>query len=339
MEEEPKRIKPLGIASNSIRAGTYDGFFGYPTYAFYHEDNPGVKCAWIEDKHQIFYTEPGLDKSRDAGWRVLRQGPELKTMKYYPDITAIITDYLNYRLHFLEHSGVEGELMTDDKKTELDIGNLEEKFPSNALGKKKETKGSGNKQLASVVTGEAGVRKKGAKKFINKTAIKSNARKVLDFVTRDVIFPTIRDAISEIVKGGIDIMLYPEGSPRGRTGVKQHDRNHVRYDKMSRSAPRQSRYGYANESTDRWSRSANQFDDIGYQRRLDANNVLDSLMEVARVTNYASVADMKDLSGSPSSYVDNGFGWDEQMLARVAVVLDRGEYILTLPEPIPIPED
>ena len=65
--------------------------------------------------------------------------------------------------------------------------------------------------------------------------------------------------------------------------------------------------------------------------RSEAEQILDAL--VGRTINYGmtSVADLYDLSGVPSVFTDNDWGWDDVHGARIERV--REGYLIVMPEP------
>lgn len=68
--------------------------------------------------------------------------------------------------------------------------------------------------------------------------------------------------------------------------------------------------------------------------RDEAQLVLDTLIDIIDTYEFASVADLYDLAGLPTTYVDNKWGWGSLQYAEVRQV--REGYLLDLPNVEPI---
>lgn len=76
------------------------------------------------------------------------------------------------------------------------------------------------------------------------------------------------------------------------------------------------------------------FHDVYFTTRNDAEKALDTLREVIVHYGFATVMDLYDLVGDPSSYNDSKHGWTD--LKNVRIMRIGGDYVLALPEAVEI---
>lgn len=136
----------------------------------------------------------------------------------------------------------------------------------------------------------------------------------------DVILPNVRDAFFDIVKE----TLYRDGGPKKDRRPSERN-SYDRYYKeknASRSGTHKSKSRYS-------------YDDVVFDDRADAEEVLDGMIDYLKTYDFVSVADMYELSGIESDYTDNKFGWDDLRTAKIIRERD-GDYYIRLPRPVPI---
>ena len=158
--------------------------------------------------------------------------------------------------------------------------------------------------------------------------ISEDASKVKSYILMDVLVPTIKKAISDIVKNGVDMILYGEvGKSNKRTYASTVSYRDY-YDNGSRSVSRfddppraRTRAGYS-------------FDDVILETRGEAEEVLSSMDELIETYGSVSVADMYDLVGISCEYTDNKYGWKNIRTAEPVRVRDG--YMLKLPRALPL---
>lgn len=202
-----------------------------------------------------------------------------------------------------------------------------------ALDKQNIKKDSSDKpdKMDKVIAGKASVKKAGVGKKMEDALLADDAKNVKSYLIWDVLIPAIKDTLSDLVKKGIDALLFGEERRSSNGSVKRNgNSSYVSYASYyDRSSPniKSDRYRRDRRSRNR-SRS---FDDIIYERRSDAEEVLENLVELTVMYGMASVADLLELSGMETTYMDNQFGWDQLSDATVRRVRDG--YILDLPRP------
>lgn len=185
----------------------------------------------------------------------------------------------------------------------------------------------------SVVKEGTRKRPKSAGKKVSEAIVGEDPGSVKTYLIWDVLIPAVKDTLSDLVKKGIDALLFGDGKPANVSRNQGQSRYH--YDNASyrnyanvQSAPPRPAYN---------ARAAMRFDDILFRSRSDAEHVLDALVELTLQYGIATVADFCQLSGIDDNYTDQNFGWYE--LGRARVVQVRGGYILDLPRPVRVEDD
>lgn len=172
-----------------------------------------------------------------------------------------------------------------------------------------------------VVKGTAVVKKKSALSKFADEFISEDAKNVKSYVLGEVLIPSIKKAICDIVIDSINMILY--GGTRGDRRRSTADR--VSYSSFSRSESRPLREA----------RSAYSFDDIRLETRGEAQEVLDRMDELMEAYGLVRVADFYDLVGVTGNYTDNKYGWTNIRSAEIVRLRDGG-YVIKLPRAMQI---
>lgn len=184
-------------------------------------------------------------------------------------------------------------------------------------------------KLDKIIEGTA-ISKKQSK--IKNFLISEDATNVKSYILLEVLIPAIKKAISatgeamsDVIKDGIDMMLYGETRARGKSSISSKISYRSYYDKEDRDrrdykSTRQ-RLGY-------------NYDDVILDNRGEAEEVLSRLDELIETYGIASVADLYDLVGISGNYTDNKYGWTDLRNAQVLRV--REGYLIKLPKAIPL---
>jgi hypothetical protein len=177
------------------------------------------------------------------------------------------------------------------------------------------------KKVEKVVTGPVTTRKKsGLQKFASEF-ISEDAKNIKSYVFGEVLIPAIKKAISDIVRDGIDMILYGGSNPGSKRGPASTVSYRNYYDKDGRSSRD---YRSATVGV-RYS-----YDDIELSSRGEAQEVLDRMDELIDNYGVASVADLYDLVGVTGNYTDNKYGWTSIRSAEVLRTRD-GKYVIKMP--------
>lgn len=190
-------------------------------------------------------------------------------------------------------------------------------YPSNA----KKDKGKEEKKVKKVIKGKALQRKKPLGKRILGTFVGDDINSVGSYVVHDVLIPAAKSAISEMVQGGIEMMLF--GERRGSRTRRDQGRSYVSYNNYSRDK-REDRRDISPKG-----RASHNFDEILLPTRGEAEEVLSHLVDLIIDYGQASVSDLYDLVGITGNFTDNKYGWSD--LSSASVTRAREGYILNLP--------
>lgn len=179
------------------------------------------------------------------------------------------------------------------------------------------------KKVEKVVHGRVRTKPKSGISKITDIFISEDAANVKSYIVMDVLVPAVKKAISDIVRDGIDMILY--GESRGRKSSSAS--GYVSYRDYSRSDDR-------DRFRDSRSRSSYAHDDIVLDSRGEAEEVLTRMDELIDTYGNVSVADLYDLVGKSSEYTDNKYGWTN--IRNAEPIRVRDGYMLKLPKALPI---
>lgn len=200
---------------------------------------------------------------------------------------------------------------------------MEEEYKSNSnrsreINKQREEE----KKVEKVITGKVKTKKRSFFSKFKDEIISQDAKSIKSFVFGDVLIPSIKKAISDIVTNGIEIILYGETKGRRSTADRVSYRSYYDY--------RNSRSDDRNISIS----STYNFDDIILDTRGEAQEVLDRMDELMDTYGLVRVADFYDLVGITGNYTDNKYGWTN--LRNASVVRVRDGYLIKMPRAVPI---
>lgn len=201
-----------------------------------------------------------------------------------------------------------------------------ENYKPNSNKYKEEQKMLQEKKIDKVVQGNVKVKKKNEMSKIKDAFISEDARGVGSYILIDVIIPAAKKLISDIVKDGIEMILYGGTNPRRNRNSNGSRASYVSYNSYSDRDDRN------NEPRHR--SSTYSFEDIVIENRGEAEEVLTRMDELIDAYDRVTVADLHELLGVTGNYTDNRYGWTNMRGARTVRVRDG--YLLDLPRPRPL---
>lgn len=199
-------------------------------------------------------------------------------------------------------------------------------YRANSHRSKEETKAVERKKLDRVATGRVKTKKKSEIHKLTDVFISEDVASVKEYILMDVLLPTVKKAISDMVTNGVDMLLYGEvrGSRKERGSKvsysKYYDSRDRDYDRRGTTRSR-GRMGY-------------DYDDIVLESRGEAEEVLERMDDLLDNYGIVSVADLYDLVGITGNYTDNKYGWTS--LRNASVQRLRDGYLLKLPKALPL---
>ena len=181
------------------------------------------------------------------------------------------------------------------------------------------------KKVEKVISGTAKVKKKGATRKFADVFISEDANSVKSYLFSDVFVPALKKLLSDIVKDGVEMLLY--GSTGGRGNRTDRFRgDYVSYTKYS---DRRDDRRYSDNRSSVYS-----YNDITLNNRGEAEEVLLRMDELIEMYGVVTVADLYDLVGVTGTYLDNKYGW--MNIRNAEVVRVRDGYLLKFPKATPI---
>lgn len=181
------------------------------------------------------------------------------------------------------------------------------------------------KRVEKVVQGKATRKSDSGSAKLAKAIFAEDVNDVKEYLVWDVLLPALKDTISDLFKKGIDAMLF--GDSRPNTVKRSGSTSKVSYSSYYEREKERKNRGYRRYNR----RAGHSFDDVIFERRNDAENVLEQLVDITYQYGLCSVADFYELAGIDSEYTDEKWGWGELSEARVERV--RNGYIVNLPKP------
>lgn len=152
------------------------------------------------------------------------------------------------------------------------------------------------------VIAKAKVQKKSAIKEALRTFFAQDLPEIAEHLVIDVAIPAAKNAITDMVTQGIQQLLYGEVDPRrrptsGYTSYSRSSRGNARYEsrRTERHEPRQSK--------------PTNVEDLVFDTRGDAVDVIEYIAETIEEYGQVSVADLMSSVGIQPRYTDERWGW------------------------------
>lgn len=222
---------------------------------------------------------------------------------------------------------------------------MEPDFPSNSKHPRPPEKDSkADAKVEKVVTGKVVRRKKPLGKRVKDLFISGDdAKSVLSHVVNDRIGPAVQDMIVDAGYEALQRVVLGESRPRrgpgGRAGamispfgIARYNAPTTRYDRYSGGAasPAEPRPTMTQRG-----RATHDFDELVFETRVEADEVIDRLFDLVSQYGRAKVSDFYDLAGVTGSFQDERWGWTN-LQGTDATRVSSGGYVVNLPRPEPL---
>ena len=182
------------------------------------------------------------------------------------------------------------------------------------------------KKVEAVITGTAKTRKKRETHKFADVFLAEDVSNIKSYVLMEVIIPTVKKAISDVVTTGVEMLLYGESDRSKKNG----SRSKISYRNYYERDSERVRAGSISNK-----RSSLDYDDILFDTRGDAEAVLDAMNDIISQYGTVSVSDLYDLARVPNdNFTMNNYGWTN--IGGASAVRIRDGYILKLPRAIPL---
>lgn len=198
-----------------------------------------------------------------------------------------------------------------------------ESFKSNSHKSKNEEQTRRPKIKAPVA--KAKTQKKPLRRKMKDIFISSDATNAKEYLIYEIIVPSIKETIVSVGNNALELIF---GVSSKKKKNSSGEPSYAAFYKSSKSSS-EKRDIYSFKSNNRYSN-----DDVIFETRGDAEDVLDVLVEALGKYHNVTVADFKDAIGVTGDFIDNEWGWVDLKGATIKRV--RNGYLLILPEPMPI---
>lgn len=205
-------------------------------------------------------------------------------------------------------------------------------FPTNSdkakdKDKEPEDEDKDRKKLEPIVKGTVIKQKKSFFKKAVEMFIGDESTSVKDYIVYDILVPTIKNTITDVITSSLEMTLF--GERRSRGTIRDRDRSYVSYNSYSSRRDRDRDRNRPRE------RSSNyDFDDILFDSRTEAEDVLARMEDEIRQYDVVTVADLYDLCGITTDYVDHKHGWTD--LRDAHTNRTRNGYTIRFPRTRPL---
>ena len=199
-------------------------------------------------------------------------------------------------------------------------------FPGNSETVVKHPTEEIKERLRPVVKGR--IRKKSWGAKIKESLVSTDNPSLVDYILFDILVPAAKETISNIVSGGVEMLLF---------GEKRHRPSNVRRDGTKSYVSYSSYYDGSDgrpRNETRHAQDRHAFDDVVFGSRGEAEEVLSKMSENVEEYGLVSVADFYDLCNLQSNFTDNRYGWTS--LKEAFTERTRDGYIIRLPRTKPL---
>lgn len=197
-------------------------------------------------------------------------------------------------------------------------------YPSNSFKNKTEVKKERPVQ-EKITTGMVIKKKKSFFKKFTEVFVGEDVGSVGEYILFDVLVPAAKATLSDMVSGGIEMILFGETRPSSRT---RRDKNKTYYNYAGASSASYNKPRQASTQN----RTRHDFGDIILETRGEAEAVLAQLGDLIEDYGQATVGDLYDMVDITSSYTDTKYGWTNINTAYPERV--REGYLLKLPRTV-----
>lgn len=214
---------------------------------------------------------------------------------------------------------------------------MENEFPPNShsnrevRSERRTEKTPDKKEVQRVTKSKAIQRKKPLyRKFLDAFRPEDN-QGFVEYTLLEVIVPGIKDNMADAATSAIEHALGVDAPRRSRRRGSGGG-GYTSYNRMGSARPRERRDRDDDRRPSRRETSPAEPREIIIETRVEADEVIDSLIELISKYEVATLRDLLSLVGEPHNYTDEDWGWTDLRGARIHRV--REGYLLDLPRPV-----
>lgn len=203
---------------------------------------------------------------------------------------------------------------------------MEDYKPNSHKYKREQQEAAEQKRATKVVTGQVRTQKKSEFSKFMGNFVAEDLKSVSSHVCSDVLIPGVKKILYDVLTGGLNTLLFGgrgigsnSGSVASRVSYRDcYTRSYD--DRRPLDRPRAA--------------TAYSYDDIIFESRSEAVEVLTRMDELMEKYKMVRVADLYDLVGMTGNYTDNKYGWTN--IASAEIVPVAGGYMIRLPRAMAI---
>lgn len=198
-------------------------------------------------------------------------------------------------------------------------------YQGNSHKKREGIDPSEKKKIEKVITTEVIVKKKSFGQKFKNVFFGGEFKNAARYITADVFLPAIRNLVVDATTKGMERIVYGESMTQRRRPPSSYGAR-VQYNSP---VIRRDRPYLPDQPMRSISPVRKDTNELILSSREEAELVLERLLDIIEKYDVASLADLYDLTGLPSSHVDNKWGWT--YLNNTEIRQTRDGYLLDLP--------
>lgn len=206
-------------------------------------------------------------------------------------------------------------IMTADKRRDYDISR-------EALGLEEDTP-KDDKHIEAIAQGTKVSKSKSKARQIAEIFVGGDLKETAVHVRDDVAIPALKNFLYDSLSEGLQRILW--GETRNDRRRNSTHRDYVGYSRRARELPP------TPQTTTRYSRVAQGFDDIVLATRTEAESVLSRMYDLIERYNMVTVAEFYSLVGISAEFTDENWGWRDLRSANIQHIRDG--FRINLPKP------
>lgn len=173
------------------------------------------------------------------------------------------------------------------------------------------------KKEETEVIAKATLKKKSFGEKIKEVFIGEDIQNVGDYILKEVVVPTIKNTIVDIIQNGISLLIFGESSHKND---RRRNGQYVSYGSYSSGSSRERRRDDRHDSY-------NSKGDLIFNSRNDAQAVLERMLDICDTYGAVTVGNYYELADVPSNYQDRKWGWSDLRYVDVRMARGGGYYI------------
>lgn len=209
---------------------------------------------------------------------------------------------------------------------------MENEFPPNSHNQKetRERRGpekSDRREVGRVARGRVIQRKKSLRRKVVEAFRPEDNVGFVEYTVLEVLVPGIKDALADAIHGTIDNALGVGGGRRHRRDSSRG--GYTSYSRMGSGRSRRDRDDDDRRGSRREPRRGDDAREIIFDSRVEAEEVLDNMIELLSKYDNVTMRDLLSMAGEPHNTTHEDWGWTDLRGARIHKIRDG--YLLDLP--------